>query len=31
VPVSMPVITEKPSRWKLSFRRSAGEVAINIP
>ena len=29
VPVSMPTVTKKPSRWKLSFGKSGGEAAIN--
>ena len=28
-PVSTPTITKKPSRWKLSFGRSAGEAALS--
>src|SRR5216683_1600866 len=29
VPASMPTITKKPSRWKLSFGKSAGEAALS--
>ncbi|KAH9991761.1 kinase-like domain-containing protein [Russula vinacea] len=28
-PVSMPTVTKKPSRWKLSFGKSGGEAAIS--
>jgi hypothetical protein len=29
VPASIPTVTKKPSRWKLSFGRSAGETVVN--
>src|SRR6266850_1737579 len=29
VPTSMPTVTKKPSRWKLSFGKSAGEASLN--
>ena len=29
VTVSMPAVTKKPSRWKLSFRKSGSKVAIS--
>lgn len=29
VPVSIPTITKKPSRWKLSFGKSSGEAALS--
>src|SRR6266850_5906062 len=29
VPTSMPTVTKKPSRWRLSFGKSGGEAALN--
>jgi hypothetical protein len=29
VPASMPTVTKKPSRWKLSFGKSSGEAAMS--